>query len=83
MQISLQILTSNSELTQFKKLSLADFFILHIVCHLTMTFLSIVSPFSEIPYLVNFSLVRNLLLMSKIFDLPELAPGLAQLWSKQ
>jgi hypothetical protein len=42
-----------------------------------MKFLSITSPFSEIPYLVNFSLAGNLLLMSEIFDLPELALSLA------
>ena len=59
------------------------FFILHIVYHLTMKFLSIISPFSEKHYLVNFSLVGNLILVSKIFDLHAVAPGLAWLWLKQ
>jgi hypothetical protein len=48
-----------------------------------MKFLSIISPFSEKQYLVNFSLVGNLILVSKIFDLRALAPGLAWLWLKQ
>lgn len=53
------------------------FFILHIICHLTVKFLSSISPFSEIPYLVNFNLAENLPLMSEIFDLPELVLRLA------
>jgi hypothetical protein len=42
-----------------------------------MTFLSIISPFSEILYLVNFTLAENLPLVSEIFYLPELVLSLA------
>jgi hypothetical protein len=42
-----------------------------------MKILFIISPVSEIPYLVNVSLAGNLLLMSEIFDPRELALSLA------